>query len=181
MEFMKKLLSCIFCWKVDASKDEEIRRSDVVIALSFGLGKNGMGMSNLQLAFAAEDVCDRYNIPVIAQWEIADSHLLTDTYKAGVVREHRVEGKYLDTREVLEQAAAICAKEGWKKAIIVAHPDHLWRCAEAAKKFGFEVAIADTSCVVYDEGSVQSWTRSRSKFVPREIAARLLYLCKGWI
>lgn len=180
MGFLRKVFCCIFCWKVKNS-NEEMKESEVVLALSFGLRDNTSGTSNLQLATIVKEICHRYAIPVIAQWEISDTCILADVIKAGVVRGHRTKGKYLDTLEVLMQSIEICKRRGWKKAIIVAHPDHLWRCVAIAKKLGFKAVVADTSFVEYDAKSIQPWTRSRMRFVPREIASRFLFLFKGWI
>lgn len=180
MKFLKKFFQCIFYWKLEPSSKGELKDSDVILALSFGRRENTSGMSNIQLALGVEMLALEFGLPVITQWEISE-RLTAYIDKAGEIREHRIKGKYLDTREMLIQSLEICKKRNWKKAVIVAHPDHVWRCAETAKKLGFETVIADTAYVEYDEQSVQPWTRSRARFVPREIAARLLFLFKGWI
>lgn len=180
MHFLKRLFQCIFCWKLKPSNKERLKNSDVILALSFGRRKNTPGMSNVQLALGIEMLSLKFGLPVIAQWEISEC-LTACIDKAGEIRKHRIKGKYLDTLEVLVQSLEICKKKNWKKIVIVAHPDHIWRCAETAKKLGFEVAIADITDVAYDEQSIQLWTKSRMLFVPREIAARILFLFKNWI
>jgi len=45
-------------------------------------------------------------------------------------------GKYLDSYKVIRQARQIMKKNGWRSAVIVAHPDHYARCASIAKWFG---------------------------------------------
>ena len=174
MIFFIKLFFCFFCWKVEAGSEKEISEADVVVGQSFGLRKDSPGISNEALAEIAKKLHGWYGLPLVLQWEISDC--LPDLPKAGTIREHRVGGKYLDTYEMLFQAKILCRQKGWKKAIILAHPDHYWRCAMTAKKIGFEVLAVNTSSVPYDELSVQSWTRSAIKFIPREIVARLLYL-----
>lgn len=130
---------------------------------------------NKALARIVQDICERLALPPVLQWEITDN--LPELPKAGVVREHREKGRYLDTREVLFQSWETCVQHGWTKAVVIAHPDHLWRCVRAAEKLGFEVVgIPDTSDVPYDP----PWNRKR--FMLREIFyARPLYLFRGYI
>ena len=180
MKFLKSFFQCIFCWKLKPGSKRELKDSDVILALSFGRRENTSGMSNIQLALGVEMLSREFGLPVITQWEISE-RLTAYIDKAGEIREHRIKGKYLDTLEVLIQSLEICKKRNWKKAVIVAHPDHIWRCAETAKKLGFEVVIADTAYVAYDDRSIQPLTRNRTRFVLREIAARLAFLFKGRI
>lgn len=174
MNFFIKLFHCFFCWKVKISSAKEICEADVVIGQSFGLRKDSPGISNEALAEIARKLHKRYNFPLVLQWEISDC--LPDLPKADIVREHRIKGKYLDTYEMIFQAKRLCAQKGWGKAIILAHPDHYWRCMMTAKNLDFEIITVDTSSVPYDKFSKQSWTRSAMHFIPREVIARLIYL-----
>lgn len=97
------------------------------------------------------------------------------------VREHRTTGQYLDTHEVLSQSWEFCQAHSWTKAIVVAHPDHLFRVARTAQRLGFQVLLVDTRGVAYDPRSTQVWTRSRLLFLPREAAAIALYWFRGWL
>ena len=179
MSFFLKFWRCFFCWKVEPCKESVMRNSDVILAQSFGLRANGPGISNEALARVVDKLYHCYSFSLVLQWEIADC--LPDLPKDGIIRSHRVEGKYLDTFEVLSQMMMICEKQDWRKAIIVAHPDHSWRVARTAEKIGFEVVVADTLLVPYDKESIQWWTRSRWKFLPREIMARVFCLIHRWI
>ncbi|MEK7160852.1 MAG: hypothetical protein AAB724_02390 [Patescibacteria group bacterium] len=196
MEFLKKLWQCFFCWRVAPEESRlKLCGTDVVIAQSFGGRKDGPGLSNealAKIAFYASMVSDPVRLPVILQWEIVGC--FPGGEMVGVIHRHRQTGKYLDAREMLAQAWEICQKSKdvwfrpekqvdlfWKKAIIVAHPDHMWRVMKAAEKIGFEVMAADTTGVPYDKESVQWWTRSRFRFRAREIPARIYYLLRGWI
>lgn len=179
MGFPLKLLLCFTCWKVTPSSDDDLRRADIILALSFGFRKNQPGTSNEALAEIVADIHRHYSLPIIIQQEIANC--LLDIPKAGVIQKHRVDRKYLDTFEALSQSLEICRKQNWIKTIIIAHPDHMFRVAQTAEKLGFKVYIADTSSVPYDHKSLQPWTRNRTKFIPREIIARIIYLLHGWI
>lgn len=179
MHFLKKFLCCFFCWKVVASPEEELLKADVVLGQSFGLRKTSSGDSNKALAKIAKRLHKKYGLPLILQWEIADClHKLS---KAGIIREHRVKGKYLDTYEALSQAKIICDRYGWKKAVILAHPDHYWRCVMTAKRLGFVTVAVDTSRVPYDPLSIQKWTKTSLRFIPYDFAARMHHLYKGYI
>jgi len=177
--FLKKLLCCFFCWKVVPSLEEELGRADVVLGQSFGLRKTSPGDSNKALAKIAKRLHKKYELPLILQWEIADC--LPKLSKAGIIREHRVKGKYLDTYEALSQAKAICDRYGWKKAVILAHPHHYWRCVMIAKKLGFITVAIDTYRVPYDMLSIQKWTKTSLRFIPYDFAARINHLFRGLI
>ncbi len=196
MDFLRKLWQCFFCWRVASEKNKiKLCCADVVLAQSFGRRKEGPGLSNetlARIAFYTSIISDSVHLPLILQWEI--NSCFPAAGRTGVIRRHRQAGKYLDTREMLAQAWEICQKPKgvyflpgvpinmpWKKAIIVAHPDHMWRVMRTAEKIGFEVMVADTSSVPYDKESVQWWTRGQARFIPREILTRVLYLLRGWI
>ncbi|MBI5913490.1 hypothetical protein HY839_03575 [Candidatus Azambacteria bacterium] len=172
------LLGCFFAWKVQPGTKNELRSAQVILAQSFGLRGDKPGISNEALTKVVADLWRCYHLPLVLQWEIADC--LPGVHKAGVIRRHRTEGEYLDTHEVLAQSREIC-KKGWTKAIVVAHPDHMWRVVRVAENVGFHAIPADVQDIPYDPQSSQSWTRSKMCFIPREIAARLLYFMKGWL
>ena len=171
---MSKLLSCFFVWEVPPSYS--LRRADVIVAQSFGLPANGL--SNVSLAQVCDDLQSRHYIPVVSQWEIADQMKTQVVHR---IEKHRVPGKYLDTYEVISQAWEFCKSQDRTNAVIVAHPDHMWRCVMVAKTLGFYTFVPEVNHIPYDPKSEQPWTRSAARFIPREIMARLLYLKKGWI
>ena len=179
MKFLIRFLECIFKWRVKSSDKRELADSQVILAQSFGLRPSDPGESNKALAKIVENLYKRFQLPLVLQWEIV--YYLPDIPMEGIIREHRQAGKYLDTFEALNQSKDICKQHGWKKAIIIAHPDHIWRVAETARKMGFTVRIVDTQSVPYDSHSTQLWTRGRIRFLTREIPARILYLLRGWI
>jgi len=148
-----------------------------------GQGSNGTpGLSNKALSRVVARLAKKFNLPVIAQWEIADC--IPELFKSGnslIIHQHRDKGQYLDTYEVLYQAKIHCDEFGYKRSLIVAHPDHVPRCAALAKKLGFEVAVADTSEVPYDPESIQEWTRSRKAFLEREKQVIEHYRQKGYL
>jgi len=144
----------------------EEKDAQVIIALSFGQGMEGApGLSNEALARVVSGLREKYNLLLISQREIADCMPeITSNPQNLVVCESRKKGQYLDTAEVLAQAKIHCAKFGFTKAIIVAHPDHAPRVLLLSKKNGFDAVAADTRDVPYDPDSIQEWTRSRKSF-----------------
>jgi len=178
--FLSTLVRCFFCWRVRTATKDELAHAEVVLGQSFGLRSHDPGPSNAELARIAHALSRQHQTPLILQWEISDA-LVHPTTCAGVVREHRIRGRYLDTYEVLSQSAILCRSRGWKRAIVLAHPDHAWRVVRTAERLGFTAVAADTGTVPYDPKSIQPWTRRRASFIPRELVARLLYLVRGWI
>ncbi|MCH7883296.1 hypothetical protein IIA95_02695 [Patescibacteria group bacterium] len=181
MEFFLKLLQCFFCWEVKSDAADVMCEADVIIALSFGASHEDPNKSNVALARNVTVLRTVCNLPIIVQWEIGNylsSSFHTDFLS---IYKHREEGKYLDTYEVLAQAFEACRDHDLEKVIVVAHPDHVWRAIMTARKMGFDVVVPPISDIPYDQESTQPWTRSRTRFMVREIPARIIYLFKGWI
>jgi len=178
--FLKKIIECFFVWHVPSDFKRLLKESDVLIGQSFGVrANNNPGKSNEKLSCIAKEIQDKYSVPLILQWEIAEG--IQSISDVEVIRQHRRKGKYLDTYEVIAQANNICKKNGWNRVIMLAHPHHCWRCVMAAEKLGLSVAVVNTMEISYDHLSKQIWTRSPWMFMPRELVARLLYLVTGKI
>lgn len=166
--------------EIRIASDEELRKSSVIIGLSFGSKrKDGSpGLSNRRLANITASLYGEYQLPIILQWEIADSlDFLGATLPIyRVISEHQDnEKKYLDTYEVLRQAKAICKNNGWERIILVAHQDHLPRSIKVAEKIGFIVNVPSIKCFLYDKESAQKWTRSKFRFAIREKFVKIVY------
>lgn len=178
LERLKLALRCIFIWYASPATHDELAAADCIIAQSFGLRTKGPGESNQALAVIVRELAQRYELPSLLQWEIADACESTVMPEL-TVREHRQPGEYLDTWEVLDQCREYCETFGWKRIVIVAHPAHAWRVMQQAKRLGFKVIVADTSQVPYDAGSTQRWTRSAWWWWPRELLGRLYLMWLG--
>ncbi|MFH0952463.1 MAG: hypothetical protein V1838_04780 [Patescibacteria group bacterium] len=173
MSTLKQCWNSVFCWNIEISPLVSLVNAEVVMALSFGRRRQEPGIVNVMMTETISHLSTKYQLPVIAQAEIADC--LSNLEVAGVVR-RCLDGRYLDTHEVVRQMAAICRRYGWKRAVIVAHPHHLWRVVKVAEKFGLKLIIPNIGKIRYDSHSVQLWTRSAWLFIPREILVRWLYL-----
>jgi len=135
------------------------------------------------MAKLIEDLSIKYNLPIISQWEIADIIKKAKNHLKAVVLEHRIKGKYLDTKEVAEQMMIEMKKQIWNNVVIIAHPLHVWRCVKVLEKLGTEeIIIPDgLEIIPFDFQSEQWHTRSFPLWVVKEIPARIFYFLKGWI
>src|SRR5262249_42647534 len=136
-----------------------------LVAFSFGHLADGLailpGPSNEDLArFAAEHFAD---LPKILQREVADAYLaLAPEGSVFRIHENRQPGKYLDTREAAEQAAAILHEHGWRAAVLLAHACHLPRVTAVWEKLGLAAVVPPgLEQVRFCRGSRQPWTRNR--------------------
>ncbi|MFQ5875448.1 MAG: hypothetical protein ACE5JL_16860, partial [Dehalococcoidia bacterium] len=143
------------------------------------------GGTNQALASVIENVLRRHRVRVFAQWEIADA-----LRAKGMAEDFRAvpqEG-YLSTQGVWDQFRKEFDRLGMgiRKSILVAHPEHMFRCQWLIGMDNIGVLIpneafgpcggwSEFGCDVYgyDPKSVQPWTTSRGEFVGHEIAARL--------
>lgn len=175
------IIDCFGNWQVPPASDKQMRTADCIVAFSYGLDEgNQPGSTNEEEALIVSDLQRRWGLPLMLQWEVADC-LPLKLRNHQIVRQHRIKGKDLDTREVAIQIAAELLRDPRYRPIVVAHPLHMWRCMKSLDQLGFQSMAADTKGVQCNPHSVQKWCRSPARFVPHEIAGRLLYLKNGWI
>ena len=128
---------------------------DVIVPFLFGLPTSLLG--NLNIVKRAEELGKELNIPVS---EIDVSERMSSTFK------------------FVKALASVADRNGWKKILVVAAPDHAWRCVRDLKKLGFEAEADDyfskNGILLYDKNSEQWWTRSRFLFWLREVPIFLL-------
>ena len=181
-DFFKKIIHSFTKWRVLPHPHFDLEKADAIVALSFGVRNNDAGEANRALALVAQELHTKLQLPVIAQWEIGDNISIDARQLVHIVRKPRLEENgYLDTYEVLTQAAEVAHSRGWRKIIIIAHSDHAWRAIKVAQRLGFEPMFSHLSTDVYDKNSSQKHTRSRWRFILREIPARIYYIFKGWM
>jgi hypothetical protein len=160
-----------------------------IVAFSFGYRKDDTsrvipGLSNSALAEEVQRVfgwadafAEKNKQPspvVVVQHEIYDCLPLEVRTLAMPIREHRIEGKYLDSEEVMAQAAFLLHKEGVKKVFMVAQPFlHRRKCVGLAKYWKFEPIVPDTKKIPFDKLSEQWWTRGPIRLVAYAILQKL--------
>jgi len=159
----------------------------VIMAFSFGLRPNDdPGATNIALAAIINKILDdKPGFPVFAQWEIADA--LRVQGRIEDFRAVRKEG-YLSTRGVLDQFCQEfkCLDMNVESVILVAHPDHIFRCKRLIEKRDLNVTVP-RYCLKppdpwqsfgcddwgYDPMSTQYWTTNRSRFILHELSSVL--------
>lgn len=115
----------------------------------------------------------RENLPAILQYEIAEALSVLGASKDVIRIEESSEAKTrLDTVDFATQAKAIMALHGWKRALVVAHPNHMPWLDYVCTQVGIEiVAPTGLSGVPFDEQSAQYWSRSLAAW-QAEVLAR---------
>ena len=148
-----------------------------LVAFSFGLGKNEPNRCNRRLAGAVRFIVagERESVLVISQWEITKA--LKSIPIAYVVKKHRIRGRYLDSEEVMAQAAKILRKHRITEVIPVANPFlHLIKCRALVRKEGFEPLKREIGWIGFYPESIQWWTRGPFRFLLYVI----LQILTGW-
>jgi hypothetical protein len=176
---------CRQAWTGHYLVNGDLNEAQCVLGFSFG----GVGTGpKLQPGASNEDLAGYAlqhfgQLPRIFQGEIADAYL---RFVPGAyidrIGAHRQPGRYLDTREVAEQAWNIMKQHGWQTAALLAHGHHLPRVDAVCRKLGISaIVLPGLEKIRFCPDSAQRWTRSRRAWLPREVATILYYRCKGWI
>lgn len=161
----------------------DVSEADCVLGFSFGFVKRGdkvlPGKSNQQIADFATGHFS--SLPMIMQSEIADA-LSKEVRHVYRVEKHKVEGKYLHSREIAVQALNIMKQNGWKKAVILAHSYHLPRVDACCQKTRIDtIAPEGLEIIDFDEFSEQKWTRSAKEWSARESKTINIFAARNWI
>jgi hypothetical protein len=156
--------------------------ADAVLGFGFGgVDQQNPGASNEDLAaFAYRSFKGKLKV---LQSEIADAYaVLAPDETVYRITEHRQKGKYLDSREVAEQAKIILSKLGAERVAILAHPNHVGRANTVCERLGLSTVVPPgLECVRFDPGSCQKWTRNRGAWIRREVLSIIYYRLKGWV
>lgn len=132
-----------------------------LVAFSFALGRKEPNPCNIRLTHAVSRIVGEEGEPVIVvpQWEIALTAPPSLTIPH-VVREHRQAGEYLDSKEVMAQAAEVFRPLGITEVIPVANPFiHLLQCRILVRQFGFIPVKRKIGWIGFYHDSLQWWTR----------------------
>src|SRR3989344_6285568 len=172
-------------WRLLYDKLDKMQNADVIFAFSFGLGKNdSLRQTNRALVYVTRSIHKKTSIPIFAQWEIAEELKLV-----GIKTSFSAYPKkgFLTTKGVVDQFLNHDKKRKIKKVIVVAHPDHQFRCGELLKKLGYKVYFPRISEYLPKDGwkhfncdnfgywkdSAQPWTTSRKLYIKHEIYTRI--------
>jgi hypothetical protein len=161
------------------------KAADCVLGFAFGrLGREPNvrpGVSNERLAGYARQHFP--GLPAILQQEVADAYrLLAPGHPVLSIDHHREVGRYLDTREVAEQARKLMEQHGWQTAVLLAHGHHVPRALRVCTRLGIQVVVpAGLQAIPFCPDSSQPWTRTARAWYRRECLVLLHYAWKGWL
>jgi hypothetical protein len=161
-------------------------RPSVIVAQAFGKGNHNLGLARAvrnARTYFSEDILG------IVQREIKDAGEavgLRENLESvgtnidlgkGVVRSE------IDTRGVLELSRDILNERGIDKSklLVVAHPAHIYRVLETVRGLDMDGKPFIEDEVSWDKTDRQLWVRGSFLWVPREIAARVVYRKKGYV
>lgn len=154
---------------------EAVSKPDVIVA--FGFSKKGM--SNFRIAHHAQDLSDKYNVPIFTQSDVSDE-LYIDSSKPLAYDAEETDG-YLSTLGIVRSLKRKASDKKWKRVMVVAAPCHEWRCVRDLRKTGFEI-LEDESDYKrkyrrfhwFHEKDPQVWVRNPVIWWLREIPLRVL-------
>lgn len=174
-----------------------VREAESVVAYSFGYrsatGKvdprTGLsdgeetpepGPINAMLADAVHAIRQVRDVPVYAQWEIAqilaEKYRMKDVFAIFPVKGADGRKTYLSTDGVAQAAVARAGTAlALGKVAVVGHRDHVKRCILVSRKNGMTAAAAREVPlpVHYDPRSAQPWTRGREVYLLSDVIAQL--------
>ncbi|MBU1890519.1 hypothetical protein KJ782_03460, partial [Patescibacteria group bacterium] len=133
-----------------------------LVAFSFGYRQNEKSapcLSNIDLANAIIRIVDteRGAVLIVAQHEIAQLLLRLGCSNGLIftIQRHRQEDQYLDSEEVMAQAAKILHERGVTHVISVAQPWlHSFKCDRLVRKYGFVLVRHHIGWIRFDRQSV---------------------------
>lgn len=132
-----------------------------LLAFSFGLTDKEPNECNERLALAVRRIIEKESegVVVVSQWGIALALKGLGVPIGLTVEKHR-KGEYLDSNEVMAQAAAFFKENGIIEVIPVAQPFlHLFLCSRLIKKSGFKPVKRPVAWIGFCGESKQPWTR----------------------
>lgn len=147
-----------------------------------------IGVPNKELGRTVELLCWDFGGPLFLQWEVA-LEVNQKLWGDRVVPLWPPETGYYDTEKVLRDAIAGMEARGCTTPILVAHDYQIARAALQLKRLlGRSPILIPYSTGVggmtfgsrsFEPDSVQPWTRSLGRWLPREVVARTYCLITG--
>ncbi len=180
-ELAAALCDCGLAWTAPTVAQRHVQS---IIAFTFGNrmlpnGNRAPGPVNEQLADAAVLLHGVSGGRIFAQWEIAEAigsrvpaEAVTAIYPA---QDERAEPVYLSTSGVVAQIARQWDPAALGTVGVVAFADHLFRCVETVRRFGFAAAAPEGMVMPreYDPLSGQPWCRSRLAYLLHDVMLRV--------
>jgi len=145
MTFLKKLYLLLFVWDYPSAAHEvEMRTADAVVTQSHSpISFGNAGPGNKIMASVARQISTKCGLPLLIQeeMELADPtiqyvHISKDPNRSGFST------LSWNTFEIVKLQKEFCDKKGWRRVVVVAHPDHMMRACAVYQKLGLEAMAA---------------------------------------
>lgn len=166
---------------------EELGRDDATTIAKLREMSFDPGIPNYDLAQEAQEIADRYNLPIITQWEVAaafDSEWY-ETHKERVTCVWPPgDASYFTSWHVKIATFRIMQQNNWRLPIELAHKNQIARTFLIVRKImHITPVVLPQKTKSFDPNSVQPWIKSWRKFVlPREIIVRWVHhIIKRWV
>lgn len=157
-----------------------------IVGFALGHRKNDPGISNRALARVVERLMNEKSdliATIVLQHEILDCMPFCpdpeclENHRVFPVKEHGTSGQYLDSEEVMRQAAEHFNNVYVKKIFIVAQPFlHLHKCIKLAELAGFEPIVPKNMRIPFDGKSEQWQARGHIQLLTYAILQKFF----GW-
>lgn len=176
--FLVKLFQCFFCWQVNLPERSD--EAEAICACTFGRGDDSC---NKAMACHVQHRASHDCLPYCVQGEIGHCIGQPTLFNYVSAESQDVHSRgYVGTHDtVREHVEKFLRPKGITKIHVEAHPHHAWRVVMCYRRLGIEVVSVCTEMKPYPRRSTQTWCRSAARFIPYEIAVRLVSLAKGYI
>ena len=146
------------------------------------------GLPNRHLAEVAFFLYKRFDVAIIAQWEVAHAMFLLDEDAfVSMLYCEKVfllwaRDAYYPTIEVKRDSIAVMNHYGFRNPVEVAYPEMIFRALPILWQLGVAPNIYTRWLMPCDFGSIQKWTKSRFFFaLAYEALARPHHVLKKWV
>lgn len=184
MAFLKKLYLYLFVWDFPSvASDAEMQTAYAVVTQShspISLGNAGPG--NKIMASVARQISTKYGLPLLIQeeMELADPsiqyvHISKDPNRSGFSTSS------WNTYEIAKLQKEFCDEKGWKRVIVVAHPDHMMRAVAVYQMLGLKAMAAPMPRRLRSYSFPGSFQFGLVGFRIRETLCRFLFWYWGYI
>lgn len=182
MRFVKMLFWCFYTWNIAPASPENLGNADAIVTQAFSRSKKGgIGKGNHTLACVAHLLHICYQLPILAQEEIALANPSL-SYMIVIRRENNQGSSAIswNTHTVAKKQFEICKTNGWHSVIVVSAPDHMGRALKVYEKLGLKAVPAPMPTEEYFEPNLTHWSHRRKwRFRMREFTARICFLFAG--
>ena len=185
MNFLKKLYAVLFVWDFPIASEAETKSADAVVTMALiPLSWPGSASSsgNRIMAKVAREIYEKYGKPLLISEEVAYAdpeikyvHISEDPIGVG---ESSV---VWNTHAIAKLQKEFCDKNGWKRVIVIASPDHMLRACWTYQKLGLKTLSAPMPKSRKSYRYPGSFQYSVIGFRIREMICRFLFWRWGYI